>query len=401
VTDGPSASPREGNASKDTHPSTSTASTELTQWHRAMWGALGALLPLAIRLAGEQHFYEQMASLQVHGVINIAVPALISVITGAIVAAAFEDERNIKKLLVLGVSAPALIASWNGYSLAGSTAGQNRDLKQLWSESARPNESVPHKNPSGTSHLFQLVPSVYAAEETVATFSHATLSGLEKLRGAISGVVPSRDYFVIAGSYPSLSEAQQEKSVVRGQLHGVAIETFGSPDGYAPPLYSTVISPNLTFEDASALLKTVSEAGFRSAYIWTFGIPLRPAKPPILNLRSIYVKHDGAPGSKKWRFDVLLNGTATESIPQHEFRKEDREVLVNSGSDLVWTPVNLTAVDRAEIRIDIRGYRPNSIKPSAGGFQTTLGVDSPKFVEVPVQNEIALLGSFVFRFEIQ
>jgi hypothetical protein len=375
---------------------------EMTVWKRAMWGVLGALLPFAIKVAGQQHVYEDLTALRISGFIDHLVPALILLAAGGVVAAVFDDEVSPKKLLVLGMSAPALIASWSGYSLAESTADQTRNLLQLQRDAAKAGESVQRQqrttDSEGRMGFFQLIPTVHAAGSAVATFAHADLSGLEKLRAAVGGALPNRDYFVIAGSYPSLPQAQKEQAAAKLRFTGRSVELYAAPDGYAPPLYSVVVSPNLAFDDATTLLKGVAEAGYKSSYIWTFGLPLRPAQPPVLSLRSIYVKHDGSPRSTKWRFDIFVNGSQIAAMPEHQFGSEDREVPVNQGDDLVFKPVSLPPGNTWDI--EVRGYREGHPKPVTGVNHLTIyGGTSANFdVEVRDAPSFGLLGLFQFRF---
>ena len=114
---------------------------KMTNWQRARWGALGSVLPFLIRLSGEHHVYESVQSLGWTGAIDLVFPATISILAAAFVALIFKDEANIYKLVILGISAPALITSWQGYNLAQEQAKNLSRDRQIQNDSASPDSS--------------------------------------------------------------------------------------------------------------------------------------------------------------------------------------------------------------------------------------------------------------------
>jgi hypothetical protein len=252
---------------------------DLTIFQRAGWGALGAVLPLCVRLAGEAHVYEKATSLRIPGVIDALFPAVILILVGAAVAAVFHEERNRRNLLIFGITAPALINTWAAYGTASSVERKLQDLKDIQSQSAPAGSAVPTnemRSPGGAMR-FDLVSPVYAADQRLRTFEHAEPTALEKIQGTLSGSTPNRDYFVVLGTFSSVDVAQKFREIALGKLTGLSVELYGPPPGYVPALYSVVVSPNRTIDEAKALQSQAVGLGYSSTYIWTFGLPLRPS----------------------------------------------------------------------------------------------------------------------------
>lgn len=251
---------------------------DLTMFQRAGWGALGAVLPLGVRLAGEAHVYEKATSLRIPGVIDALFPAVILILVGAAVAAVFHEERNRRKLLIFGIAAPALINSWAVYGTVNSLESRLQVLKDLQNQSAPAGSAVPTKGmrSSDGTMRFDLISRVYAADQKLRTFEHAEPTTLEKIQSTLSGWTPNRDYFVVLGSFSSVDVAQKAREKALRKLSGLSIELYGPPPGYAPALYSVVVSPNRTIDEAKALQSQAVGLGYSLAYIWTFGLPLRP-----------------------------------------------------------------------------------------------------------------------------
>jgi len=253
----------------------------LKWWQRGLWGALGALLPLAIRFAGQNHIAESLAAGGGYTFANNLTSAVCLAGAGAIVAAAFQDENNTLKLLVLGVAAPALINSWAAYGTGSDAVKRVDRLDQI--QKGGGSQALPPRGALKLNLDLNLVPSVFAADSSLKTFSHASSNLVDQVQGVFTGVVPNRDYFVIAGSFATLEDAQRAQTAVAAKL-GRDVSLYGPPEGSTPPLYSVVVSPNLSFDDAKKTLADVSSAGFSSSYIWTFGLPLRPWTPQCARL---------------------------------------------------------------------------------------------------------------------
>ena len=66
--------------------------------------------------------------------INFAIVLLKAIMlagVGGVLAAAFQDEKNALKLLVLGAAAPGLINSWAAYGTASGASINQEHLKEL------------------------------------------------------------------------------------------------------------------------------------------------------------------------------------------------------------------------------------------------------------------------------
>jgi hypothetical protein len=94
-------------------------------------------------------------------------------------------------------------------------------------------------------------------------------------------MIENKDYFVVAGSFATLEEAQQRRVTVAAKLVGRDVNVYNPIQGSGPSLYSVVVAPNLPFDEAKRVLAEVSKAGFPSAYIWTFGVALRQWMPCV------------------------------------------------------------------------------------------------------------------------
>lgn len=245
---------------------------------RAKWAALGAVLPTLVRLSGQQNVYEAVRSLGISGALDIIFPVLLSIIAAAAVSLIFQDETNIYKLVVMGVSAPALITSWQGYNLAQSAAQAIQTHQQFQNQLAPPGSSVPQNAPVSLNSFSPFsMGVVYAAQSSsISPFPHYDPGSLTRLGSSISGSAPvSRDYFVILSASASADVARQQQAAMAPKFAGKRVELFRTPDGYSPTLYCVVLSPNVTFGDAQNLQKQALPIA-RSAYIWTFGYAVHP-----------------------------------------------------------------------------------------------------------------------------
>jgi hypothetical protein len=246
--------------------------------------SLGSLLPILIRLQQQTHVVETVEHIHLSGVIDQIVPALISILAGGLMAFVFRDEINVYKLVVIGASAPALIATWSGYNLAQSSADTLAHIQALQTSNAPEGSSLPQPEARLSFPMDACIPVVYAAQSASASdikpFPHYDPGTLARLSASVSGSLPtSHDYFVILFASSSADDAQSESKKVAGSVGGQQVDVFRSPDGYSPVLYCVVVSPNQTFDQASALQKQI-HAAFPSSYIWTFGLALHPLAAP-------------------------------------------------------------------------------------------------------------------------
>jgi hypothetical protein len=128
----------------------------------------------------------------------------------------------------------------------------------------------------------------------------------------------------------------------------------------------------------------------------SFGVLPRP----VLYLNSLTVKHDGAPGSTTWRFDVIVNGSTVGIVPEHKFSEKDRLVPINGSGGISWAPVALA--DAPSFDIQVVGHRPLSMKSSKGQAKVPFGPTASEAVaQVRVTNLSPLLGEFIFEVAVR
>jgi hypothetical protein len=381
----------------------------LTNWHRAGWGALGGLLPFMLRLSGQRQVYEILTTLGWPGMVDLCFPALLSIGVAAIVTLLFKDESNIPKLVMLGISAPALITTWQGYNLAGETAERLSHGQQMQQNLAVPDAAKP--NHIGIMNQWEVfsIPTVEAAETQptqTKTFQRYNPDTLERVTASVTGgLTPNKNYFVILSSTLSVNEAEKQKIAGAAKFPGEEVDIYQSPDGVTPKLYCVVLDPNQSFDDAKRLLGRAVLSGFVSSYIWTFDFPLHPtsnlteASAASLILSRIDIKHDGAPGSTTWKFDVIVNGIKVGSIPEHKFNKDEKWTAPAGTDAIVWRKIVIPGTGK--LAIQILGYRPHSIDPARGASDVVMGSEERMAVHIDVKNKVPLLGTFTFHFFVE
>jgi hypothetical protein len=128
--------------------------------------------------------------------------------------------------------------------------------------------------------------------------------------------------------------------------------------------------------------------------------PQPTTKTAMLELESITVKHDGAPGSTQWRFEVYLNGTKVGTIPEYKFVANKKTVSANTPDGVQWSAVPIP--NAAKLDIQVLGFRSNSTVPATGGIVEKWGVTKPESdLKIEINSSVALLGAFVFNFSIK
>lgn len=252
--------------------STPAPSPMMGQKERVFWGAMGGLLPSALQVTAQTKLAETIAGAGTVHILDAALPVLVFMFVGAVIAAAFREEDNRLQLLIIGVSAPAMISAWSSQGAAQQAATAVQQLKDIQILSPRPGASVPEKTvPQGWLRFEG--PVVHAAAKT---FARSEVNSADRIRQVFSGEIPNRNYFVILGSYAMESQAEQQAKQAQQKLKGLRIETYSAPPNYSRALYSVVCAANTTFDEAKAALAKVVKAGYESAYIWTFDLPIRP-----------------------------------------------------------------------------------------------------------------------------
>lgn len=258
-------------------PSASVSTSTLSGRQRFLWCALGGLVPSLLHLSHQTTLIETIRQVGWTGVVDQVFVAVIAIVIACVIALIFRDETDIKKLIVLGVSAPALLSSWLSTSNANINATQLENFKQAASSWATPGSSTPGPASQLTVPALSFVPTVEAATNDIKPFPKYVPGAIEQLGASLVGSQSTqRNYFVIVASSANPDAALQQKQSIAGRFSGKDVEVYRSPDGYSPVLYCVVVSPNLTFADANTLLKQVAPMGFPAAYVWTFGLPLRP-----------------------------------------------------------------------------------------------------------------------------
>jgi hypothetical protein len=273
-----------GSPSVTTPPSASVSpaaasAAPLRNSQRFLWCALGGLLPSLLHLSQQSNVVQTVRQMGWVGVVDEIFVAFAAILIAGLMALIFRDEANSYKLVILGVSGPALISSWLAVGNANINAAQLENFKLAASSLAAQGYSTPQPQSRATLPAFSIIPAVEAATTDIKPFPRYVPGAIEQLGASLtSSQAAQRNYFVILVSSANPDNALAQKQSISGRLPGKDVEVFRSPDGYSPVLYCVVVSPNLTFADANALLKQVGPMGFTTAYVWTFGLPLRP--PP-------------------------------------------------------------------------------------------------------------------------
>lgn len=258
---------------------TPVPASTISNRQRFLWCAVGAALPMLIRLSQQNDVVGAVRQLHVSGLVDLIFPAVIAILAAGIMALIFREETNIYQLVILGASAPALIASWSSYNSAQANLAALQEARQLQILNAPAGSSTPQAQSYVEEPAFSLLPTVHAADNAsqIKPFPHYAPGTFAKLSASVTGAsTTTHDYFVIVESYAAADQALQHVASVQSRVPGREVDVFRSPDGYAPVVYCVVVSPNLTFGDASSLLRQVNGAGFSTSYIWTFGLALRP-----------------------------------------------------------------------------------------------------------------------------
>src|ERR1035441_3805711 len=199
-------------------------------------------------------------------------PVLSFLIGGMIIHYIYLDERHPGKLFYAGMAAPALI-----FALA------NRQKVDLNPSAQQPSATQQKK----AGNLRVIYPgawamswAVYAADTAqLKTFGPPQEGFAQQLLRGIVGDVPKNVYFAIAGSYRTLAWAQCWLGDVRVKFP--TAEVYGPSGGNN--LYSIVIGPQLTIEEAQKEVKDALLFGFADAYVWRRTVlelaPVRLVRP--------------------------------------------------------------------------------------------------------------------------
>jgi hypothetical protein len=105
------------------------------------------------------------------------------------------------------------------------------------------------------------------------TFAPPQEDALEQLRRGVTGSLPTRVWFVIAGTAPTLQDAQESARIMAAQvpqallLDDLRAEVYEPSGGFR--YYAVVLGANLTLSQAEALRERAVAAGWPSdTYLW-------------------------------------------------------------------------------------------------------------------------------------
>jgi hypothetical protein len=231
---------------------------------------LGALTPALCQLLVVDFRSFQYVALG-YVVASAIRPVLSFLIGGMIIHYIYLDERHPGKLFYAGMAAPALI-----FALAN---GQKVDLNP----SAQQPSATQQKKAGNLRVIYPgawaMSWAVYAADTAqLKTFGPPQEGFAQQLLRGIVGDVPKNVYFAIAGSYRTLAWAQCWLGDVRVKFP--TAEVYGPSGGNN--LYSIVIGPQLTIEEAQKEVKDALLFGFADAYVWRLGDPGVPPDPKFI-----------------------------------------------------------------------------------------------------------------------
>lgn len=112
----------------------------------------------------------------------------------------------------------------------------------------------------------------YAADATSTQtykFSVPEETPVQQLVRGITGGAREKTWSVIAGSYPTLKDAQQQAASINARVTGLTARVY--EPAATQPHYSVVLGANLTFEEAQRLRDRAIRAGLSpDTHVWQF-----------------------------------------------------------------------------------------------------------------------------------
>lgn len=218
---------------------------------RIVIGGLGGVAPVLLNLIVID-LQTLMLDLTALTLISYAIRVAALFTIGSLVAVFHKSETDLFKLFQLGIVAPALITA--------TLNGSNVNVPQA---SQAPSGS------SGTTEIFQLLPSAFAQakDPELKQFTMPKESTMQQIYRGLFGSSPSNVWFVIAGKQKDLALAKTQAAELKGK--GFAAQVYAPYGGSG--LYSIVIGAHLTQQDAEALRKRALAAGLSGeTHLWTF-----------------------------------------------------------------------------------------------------------------------------------
>lgn len=223
-------------------------------YQKVMVGGLGALMPIVVNLLVVD-LHVLFLDLTLVAFLAYLVRVIILFCLGGIVAFLHTDENSPLKLFQLGLAAPALIT--------GLLNGAQIEV---------PKAPLPaHAEPSASTYFVPLVYAQTTRGTEVKTFSLPKETLGEQVQRGLIGSVPTRVWFVIAGSYSSQENAERSAKQIEREFGPKGFK----PVVYAPyggnPYWAVVIGSNLTSQEAQQLRQRAITAGLpKDTYLWTF-----------------------------------------------------------------------------------------------------------------------------------
>ncbi|SAL07539.1 Sporulation related domain protein [Caballeronia calidae] len=238
----------------DTSHLASEAQPHVSNWQRVVIAGIGGIAPVLVSLVvvDLETLLLQITVLTISAYV-IKVSALFGI--GGFVGWLNRKEHDVVKLFQLGIVAPALITT----ALNGGRVALPHDLEKEASRVAWLMISQAYAAP---------VLKVDANEgRRLRSFALPDETPAQQISRGLFGTVPQNVYFVIAGSYRSLDNAQNAAGDIR--KHGFPAEVYEPYAGN--DYYAVVIGAQMTLTDARKLRDDARQKGLPSGtYVWTF-----------------------------------------------------------------------------------------------------------------------------------
>ncbi len=244
-------------------------------WGKACFVGVFAIIPSIINGYYIDVHGFKMPNLEV--CLGFLIQLVVSFIIGGAMGLYFNDEKDLRKLITIGLTAPGLvIALLNGNLTKDSSIELNKTLN-MYNQVINENNELKQKIKAiGAPLAFYGAISLAQAQITSGTklkeFSMRDQGPASNIWRGFTGSNPQNIWFVIAGSHLKLEDAEKQAAFFNHEMKGFNAEVYERYGGN--PYYAVVIGANLTLDQAKALQNKAVQAGFpRDTYLWA--LPLK------------------------------------------------------------------------------------------------------------------------------
>jgi hypothetical protein len=238
-------------------------------WSKACFVGLFALIPSIMNgFYIDAHAFKMPAFETCLGFI---LQLIVAFIIGFAMGIFFNDERDFRKLIIVGLTAPGLIIALMNGNVMNRSANDLNSIQKLYNQAMLENVELKQKlkaigSPTAFYGGIVLAQAQTTSGITVKDFSSPKNNSANQFWSGFTGSNSQNIWFVIAGSHLKREDAERQAAAINheGKFRAEVYAPYGQN-----PYYAVVIGANLTLNVAKDFRNKAIRAGLpKDTYLW-------------------------------------------------------------------------------------------------------------------------------------